>query len=201
MINHSEFASELFYQLTLRKFGTMNRIIIGGRLRVFDCIQVALESPSAQCIESDSLKEDLCTDMVKFLLAKSAMLDDYFRISIDNEGCLVSLPDLLDGYNPLPEALPLFFLRLVSEVDWHDELMCFQSIAKEISSLYSCLPRWNDENRKGIQQTVSGVLYPAFRAYLFPPAEHSSSSSETFFGRNILQLTSLEKLYKVFERC
>lgn len=71
------------------------------------------------------------------LLAKAAMLDEYFRIGLEpatavaaagagggekegeeEEECgyLTSLPDLLANYTPSPEAVPLFLLRLATEV-------------------------------------------------------------------------------------
>jgi len=202
MINHCEFARSLFYQLTLRKFGNMNKICLEEKLCIWDCMLAALDSPEARCIESEGSKEDLCTAMTNLLVAKAAMLEEYFRISIDANGYLVALPELLDGYNPLSEALPLFFLRLAADIDWEDELLCFQGIARELSKLYSTIVSWSEDNRKSIDQIVSCALYPAFRAYLIPPImDPSDCESFAAIGRNIIQLTSLEKLYKVFERC
>ena len=39
---------------------------------------------------------------------------------------LVGLPELLTGYVPCAEQLPLFLLRLATEVDWADEQDCFE---------------------------------------------------------------------------
>lgn len=78
------------------------------------------------------------------LLAKGPMLDEYFRIGLrprdadqqgqqqeekegaeggqagggggGTDGFLTSLPDLLPNYTPSPEAIPLFLLRLATEV-------------------------------------------------------------------------------------
>jgi hypothetical protein len=96
------------------------------------------------------------------LVEKAPMLDEYFRISLNDRGELVSLPDLLEGYTPSPEALPTFLLRLATEVreavggglrsievlmrrrqtttgqvDWTDEQACFECVAMELSLLYS----------------------------------------------------------------
>ena len=61
------------------------------------------------------------------------MLDDYFCLEIDEEGNLVSMPQLLDGYIPYFGRLPIFLLRLATEVDWEDEESCFQNVAEELA--------------------------------------------------------------------
>ena len=44
------------------------------------------------------------------------MLEDYFSLKISDDGCIVSLPLLLESYSPNLDRLPMFLLRLVSEV-------------------------------------------------------------------------------------
>ena len=61
------------------------------------------------------------------------MLDDYFCLEIDEEGNLLSIPQLLDGYIPHFGGLPIFLLRLATEVDWEDEEACFGNVAEELA--------------------------------------------------------------------
>jgi len=58
----------------------------------------------------------LAANATNLLVEKGAMLDEYFRIGFDESNQLISLPDLLPGYLPSPEAIPLFLLRLATEV-------------------------------------------------------------------------------------
>ena len=44
------------------------------------------------------------------------MLSDYFSFEINEEGHLISIPLLLEGYTPNMDRLPLFILRLATEV-------------------------------------------------------------------------------------
>ena len=44
------------------------------------------------------------------------MLEDYFSMKVDGEGSLVSLPMLLESFMPNLDRLPMFILRLVTEV-------------------------------------------------------------------------------------
>ena len=70
------------------------------------------------------------------------MLDDYFSLEIDEEGNLHSIPDLLEGYVPFFGGLPIFLLRLATEVDWDDEQTCFENLAEEIARVSTQLNRY-----------------------------------------------------------
>ena len=53
------------------------------------------------------------------------MLEDYFSLKISDDGCIVSLPLLLESYSPNLDRLPMFLLRLVSEVCMDKEKDCW----------------------------------------------------------------------------
>lgn len=61
------------------------------------------------------------------------MLDDYFSLEIDQNGNLHTIPQLLEGYIPFFGGLPIFLLRLATEVNWDEEETCFQNLAEELS--------------------------------------------------------------------
>ena len=44
------------------------------------------------------------------------MLKDYFSFEINKDGQIISLPLLLEGYIPNMDKLPVFLLRLATEV-------------------------------------------------------------------------------------
>ena len=44
------------------------------------------------------------------------MLKDYFSFEINKDGQIISLPLLLEGYTPNMDKLPVFLLRLATEV-------------------------------------------------------------------------------------
>ena len=95
-------------------------------------------------------RESVADRIVKKLIENSEMLQEYFRIGVNEQGYLCTLPDLLVGYLPEPEGLPMFLVRLVTETNWNDEILCFRSIAKEIGYYYSSLPLYNDINDSNI---------------------------------------------------
>ena len=175
---------------------------------------------------------DLATQIVELLTSKAEMLDEYFSVRFSSQKdpesgkealMLVGLPVLLEGHSPPPHALPLFLLRLATEVDWEQERPCFHDICTELSNFYAEIPfdlsasgDGSDGNGNGDESEseaapsdddmamklideaakhfVKHTLYPAISFLLVPPKDFASNGS-------VVKLALLSSLYKVFERC
>ncbi|KAK7901820.1 hypothetical protein WMY93_018589 [Mugilogobius chulae] len=119
-----------------------------------------------------------------------------------SDGNLTGLPMLLDKYTPIMEGLPMFILRLATEVNWDNEKECFRDFSKECSYFYSIRKQYvlEPESRDEQQDTdswrwkVEHVIFKAFRTLFSPPKHFSEDGS-------VLQIANLPDLYKVFERC
>lgn len=168
---------------------------------LYDLTMVALEQKeSSWNCHKDKPKSELAGDVVDLLTSKSALLLDYFSLEI-KDGCLLSLPSILDEYVPQFEGLPLYILRLASEVNWQSEIACFRSVCRETAKFYALKSQYC----KGVDYSAAGgpnykwkwlvesFLYPTFKAKLLPPASFASNGCFT-------KLTDLNDLYKVFER-
>jgi hypothetical protein len=70
------------------------------------------------------------------------------------------------------------------KVDWEIEIECFDLIAQEIALLYRF------EN--GLD--VESILFPAMRCYL-------TGQTTMLKGEDVVVLSELSELYKIFERC
>jgi DNA mismatch repair protein MLH1 len=107
------------------------------------------------------------------LVDNAEMLEEYFSvvIEIDDEDkiMLTGLPVLLEGYTPQTHALPMFLLRLATEVDWSEEIPCFQGVCRELASFYAELPSDAD-------------LGPHIQHQLFPRLLRSSRAIEGRWG-------------------
>lgn len=86
--------------------------------------------------------------------------------------------------------LPMYILRLVTEVNWLKEKECFENFSRETARYYSRIPLSCDENQW--KWLIEHVLFDNIKKYLIP-----SNQLET----SILKIASLANLYKVFERC
>lgn len=116
LVNSQKLSEELFYQILLFKFGNFGYINLSSPAPIYELTLLALDSPDSGWIPSDGDKTDLAKYVVDLLSSKSEMLLDYFSLKINEQNELVSLPLLLDKYTPNLNGLPMFLLKLATEV-------------------------------------------------------------------------------------
>ncbi|KAM6142890.1 LOW QUALITY PROTEIN: DNA mismatch repair protein Mlh1 [Phoenicopterus ruber ruber] len=208
LLNTTKLSQELFYQILIYDFANFGVLRLSEPAPLYELSMLALEDPESGWTEDDGPKEGLAEYIVEFLKKKTEMLKDYFSLEIDEEGNLIGLPLLIDNYVPPLEGLPMFILRLATEVNWDEEKECFESLSKELAMFYSIRKQYmideanltnsqnedSDSSSTTWKWTVEHVLYKAFRTHLLPPKHFTEDG-------NILQLANLPDLYKVFERC
>ena len=93
----------------------------------------------------------------------------------------------------LPDALPIFLLRLATQVDWTREKHCFHGVCKELGNFYAMLPNESSGNGK-LNSYVQHQLFPAL-SYIMLPSKNLTKNG------HCTKMTKLSTLYKVFERC
>ncbi|XP_054016296.1 DNA mismatch repair protein Mlh1 isoform X2 [Hylaeus anthracinus] len=192
LCNTTKLAEELFYEIMLYDFANYGVIKFSEPIPLNDLAMLGLDTEEAMWTEEDGDKGELASSAAELLLEKADMLKEYFSIVIDKKGKLNSLPVLLEKYFPCEAGLPLYILRLATEVKWSSEKPCFQNICRETAKYYSQMnPTHNTHDWKYITEHV---LYSAIKESLLPPKHFSHDST-------ILQIASLPDLYKVFERC
>ncbi|XP_032409179.1 DNA mismatch repair protein Mlh1 [Xiphophorus hellerii] len=203
LLNTTTLSRELFYQILIFDFGNFGVLRLSTPAPLYDLAMLALDSAESGWTEEDGPKEGLAQYIVDFLKKKAEMLGDYFSLEIDQEGNLTGLPMLLDKYTPIMEGLPLFILRLATEVNWDNEKECFRDFSKECSAFYSIRKQFVLEAEPGDEPESDGnswrwnvehVLFKSFRTLFSPPKSFSEDGT-------VLQIANLPDLYKVFERC
>lgn len=198
LTNTSSLSEELFYQLLLCDFGNFGILKLSTPASLYELALIAFDLEESGWSEADGKKEDLASYIVTLLQSKAPMMDDYFSLKIDDDGNLCTLPYIIDDYVPAMEGLPIYILRLATEVDWDSEQDCFQSFCRETAKFYR-IQRCNDTDDKEDEQEnwrwmVEHVIYPAMRKSLLPPQHFAQDTT-------FLQIANLTDLYKVFERC
>ena len=178
--NHEQAAKELLAQIVWQRFGALQMATFPEPLNVTRLVSVAL----GETEDSD----DLAGDVAACLIDKADMLKEYFAIDIgrdaDDRVVLRGLPILMESHVPTLHGLPLFLLRLATQVEWTEERPCFYLIARELGAYYAEPPR------KDVEAYVRHQLFPAVCAWLLPTEKHLGKP-----------LVGLSKLYRVFERC
>lgn len=198
IVNTRQLSRELFYQLMLKNFGDFIVMRLSEPAPIHDLVMLALDSRESGWTEEDGPKDNLASHVVEFLKTKAEMLDDYFSFEISGSGQILSLPVILDNHVPPMEGLPMYLLRLATEVNWESERECFETFCRETADFYA-MPHYEDhstaEEGPGRWKWVTEhVVYPAMKAHLKLPSEFTDNSC-------ILQIANLSDLYKVFERC
>jgi len=192
LLNHSRLLAELCRQLCILRFGEMEEQHImesSNGLSLHELLQ--LEIPVNMKSYDDISLPDAA---VAVLIRNREMLEEYFRIGITLEGRLISLPVLLRGIQPCPERLPMFIFTLATETDWRNERDCFSHISQCIGNLFGRLTSSEESSELSSedQSLLQHALYPAFRRYLVPSDDLKTS---------MIEVSRLEQLYKIFERC
>jgi len=199
LMNVCSLSRELLFQIGLRRFSNFGTIRLSTPAPLMQLALLALDSEEAGWTEDDGPKEEIAQDGCQMLAERRQMLDDYFSIKIDDDGNLLALPQIIDNYVPPLERLPMFVLRLCTEVDWTEEKPCLRGIVEELALFYQ-LPvvlDGDEDEASGCNSRawiVENVLFPALRTEFSAPRKFARD-------RTIVQIACLEKLYKVFERC
>ncbi|GAA5899640.1 hypothetical protein JCM8208_000614 [Rhodotorula glutinis] len=202
LANHARLAEELFYQLGLRQFGRFSRVRLKPTPSVRKLVRIAVDKASANgAREGKTMRstDEIVELVYTSLFDARAMLDEYFSFGISDDGALESLPLVLPGYQPDILKLPLFLLRLGAHVDWQAEKPCFDGFLRELAFFLSpaptpYLPTPSAEAQARATHAVEHILWPTMRQYLVP-------TDKLIEDKAVVLLTSLEDLYRVFERC
>ncbi len=200
IFNHFEAFKEFYYQLCFLQFGEMATWYFDHLIPIRDQLDLCAKFTANGCFTDENQshgKAFSAEDLVAVLVANREMLEDYFKIEVDSAGNLKSLPQLVPSLSPQLHLLPLFLFRLAANTDWADEATCFENISSHLAELFSnhdwicgTGPLMNSSNRPD-QITV---LFTLLRKYYLP---------NNSLRRNncLIEIASLDSLYKVFERC
>jgi DNA mismatch repair protein MLH1 len=207
LIDVCALSKSFFFEQALRSFSCLPRIELDTAASIDRLVRIALDSPYVpEAADYDAAtKSDMAQKAATLLSEKADMLLEYFSIDIrsgNGRVSLVGLPQLLDNYEPPLLNLPLFLLRLATEVNWNDERACFENIAQELALFYQVQPGMylsptsasSGGASERISQLVELQLLPQMRFNFSVPSAHSSDGS-------LVQIACLEQLYKIFERC
>lgn len=194
LCNTKKILEELLYQFVIYNFQNLGNINLSEKISIRELSMIALDLPETNWTPEDGPKEELALRVVEILIDQREMLADYFSMEIDESGNLCSVPLLLDNYFPNMSGLPLYIIRLATEVAWDSEKECFDTFARETAKYYSNITLDTKFECNDWQWVIEQVVYPAIKDFFIPPKEFTENAA-------ILEIANLPNLYKVFERC
>lgn len=184
---------ELFYQQSVANFENFDELEFDDPLKILELAKIGLDMKECELNEDEIQNKDELAQLVNNVLVdQRVLLEEYFSISITADGHLKTLPTIIPSFMPLMSHLPIFLIRLACDVNYKDEKECFKSICRELAMFYSRLSLTSSED--DFYLLNDSILYPAIRKHLLPPTQFLNDGT-------FLKLTSLQELYKVFERC
>ncbi|CDW57384.1 DNA mismatch repair protein Mlh1 [Trichuris trichiura] len=209
MIDVEKLSEELFYQITLMKFGNHEAFRFSTPCNIKKMLELALqnrgENPTPEAGLNRMFKLDDLDYAVDTVARRADMLWDYFAFEIVDKQ-LVSIPKLLDNYLPRLDDLPRYLLNLAEKVDWDEEENCYRTFSRETGKFYALKYRY-EKCKHETEQSVSPSLTQtddwrwlvkqlckAFKSSFLPPEKFAKDGS-------IVKLTDVGDLYKLFERC
>lgn len=150
LVNYGMICTEFFFQLGLTDFGNFGVINLESSPNLVDLISLAAveelrkdaseDNPAIDDAEFEINQVDvdrITATVANHLIERREMLNEYFSISISEDGSLLSLPLLMKGYMPSLSKLPHFLLRLGPYVDWTTEEECFRTLLLELARFYT----------------------------------------------------------------
>ncbi|KAG5513870.1 hypothetical protein PMAC_000492 [Pneumocystis sp. 'macacae'] len=196
-VDYGFLSFELFYQIGLAGFANFGTIKLEPELSLVELLEIL---PESMVHDSAFLKNLM--NVSKIIVDFRQMLYEYFSFGISSDGKIYSLPLLLKGYAPNIGKLPLFIYRLCTKVNWNKEKECFYTFLKELALFYLPDPLFKkqdsignyEKEREDLIRVLEFVLFPAFKKRLI-------GTVELLEKKRIVQIATLSKLYKVFERC
>lgn len=155
------------------------------------------QSKRFETLPEQRQKEEL-QRLVAVLSKHREMLQCYFGIHISNDLRLVALPQVVEGLVPDWAQLPRFVLCLASKVTYLNEKDCFRQLTSELAN-FLAPPSvahgtvFLEEELAQRNHLMQYVLLESLKSGDFKAPKHLVQA--------VTHLTSLDVLYKIFERC
>ncbi len=192
LVNFYEISIDVCYQIVLFGFSNFGSIRLDP-VRIVDLVLMGLENYQDWNLEENQSKEAVAESVSQILVDNSAMIREYFSISVSPEGELLCIPNLIPGYIPNLSKLSEFLISLGGTVDWDTEMKCFEGIADCLAKFFAFELEAEIESRNEFSRKVEFLLFPALR---------QAVGQKRWISDNLIkQVANLQDLYKIFERC
>jgi DNA mismatch repair protein MLH1 len=216
--------TELMYGQILLRFADMDAVTVMPPAPLMQLLSLAIHGDGEGAKNCETEKD--AQDCIRVLLDKAPMLSEYFSIKITGtspeHASLEGLPAVFAGMAPDLSRSPEFFLSLATDVDWTAERPCLLGIAQALARLYG--EGWFPNSiLMADSQPPNGSHGPSIDAEM-PHAKHQRTPTvaeqREWYLRHVLfeslrtdfdpsaslagalrEVTSTQKLYRIFERC
>ncbi|GMH32358.1 hypothetical protein BSKO_00192 [Bryopsis sp. KO-2023] len=199
---------DMFYQQLIRRFRNLESVAIDPPPSIQALAVLALDVLEAkgELNDSNGSKNEIAETIAEILVQNRDKLREWFSFVVTENGCIAGIPGVLDRYSPDMNRLPEFLVRLGRDVEWRDELIAVDLVAKLVADFYSIKAPIGKKQKEGEKEgkgvgvlcsndwMIQHIVFQAMRSLVNPPRCRATDGS-------LVQVATLENLYKVFERC
>lgn len=213
LVDYGSLCYELFYQIGLADFSNFGVIEIANEndegLSIKKLIKDEIYGNEEVInLFKKNLKTlpDLDTAVKTAFVDMKEMWEEYFNIKIDasDEGNpkLTSLPLFIEGYTPSWNKLSLFLFRVITKVNWEDEQECLGGILRQLALFYvpDMIYDNDNEDENNSNEEAKVKLRNVIENIVMPVVKSRFIGTDALRG-DVIEIATLPKLYKVFERC
>jgi DNA mismatch repair protein MLH1 len=209
LLSMAQLSEALFYQRALQRFGNFSLIQLANPAPMARLIVLALKRANYESAKASV--HEAAQKILDELQSRADMLAEYFGIAMNEHGHLLTLPQIVDGYAPCMGRLPMFLLSLYLCVDYSSEQACFDAVARQLARFYRTDANPADDFASSSTSSPSSSsssssstsISWAIEHSIFPLLCHRSFAPPAALvdSHAVVEITRLEKLYRIFERC
>lgn len=208
LVDYASLSAELFYHIGLADFANFGKleIVNEGGIDIKRLIKEEIyenEEFSKMYKDANNVPEmpNLDSLIQSCFVNMHEMWEEYFSVEIDVSHPLnpklKSLPLLVKGYIPSWNKLSLFLFRVIAKVNWNDEKECLGGILRQLALFY--IPEVISDDVENVEERKRKVA-DCLENLLMPIVKRKFLATENLL-RDVIEIASLPKLYRVFERC
>eukprot|EP00871_Galdieria_phlegrea_P006098 jgi/Galph1/976/GphlegSOOS_G5689.1 len=221
-MNVSEMLKTMFFQqvalvmaeslsVCTRMIRCFEVISLETKVPVFRAILMYLKRQQDNIVSETFNSKELAVELCSILSRHRLILSRFFSITFEgsrlSEFHLVCIPRLFEEQCVSQRSIGEFLFRLAGETRWYHGDLFLLDVCDTVATFWTTVSVQHDdsaspssaycdtdEKHGSSMWLLEHILLKKMRQYLLPPKKFATNGI-------ILEITSLEKLYRVFERC
>ncbi|GJQ08760.1 hypothetical protein GpartN1_g551.t1 [Galdieria partita] len=207
-LNLTRLSKGMFFQKSLKMIQNFDFVKISPKISVFESILMHLNSHVENCELQQEKHYEIVTEVSNVLSKYRNLLREYFAITFEGNQLshffLTGMPRLCEGFLFRQQLIGEFLFRLGGETRWYDLELFLEDICVSLSCLFSCSFNSHEDTVEKSMLSVytpetgdirrQQILFETLRTNFDPPKECATNG-------DVIEITSLERLFRVFERC
>lgn len=205
-INLTSLLKRMFFQKCIKTIQNFSSVPFTSKIPVYRSVLLYLDNFGEKLELRRESHQEIGKEICNVLSKYRNLLQEYFAIHFEgfllSNFCLTAIPQLNEGVSL--QQLGKFLFQLGGETRWHDLKFFLEDVCTALACLFSY--KFSGLKDK-VEDTSSTVVMEdgdnsRWQQALLESLRHSwEPPKECATNDDVIEITSLERLYRVFERC